>query len=154
MKITIDNLTSGGVIKLLEEHLVDMYATSPPESIHALDVESLKHPSITFWRAEKNREVLGCVAIKELSLNHGEIKSMRTATNARNQGIASKLLSHVLTVAESRNYTRLSLETGSMDFFKPARNLYAKNGFEYCQPFADYQIDPNSCFMTLRLANK
>lgn len=154
MQIKIDNLENGGVVSLLEEHLADMYATSPPESVHALDIQSLKHPSITFWRAEKDSTVLGCVAIKELDTKHGEVKSMRTAANARNQGVASILLNHVIVVANSRKYERLSLETGSMDFFKPARNLYAKNGFEYCQPFADYQADPNSCFMVLQLTGK
>ncbi len=148
MDIKINTLEGGAVLRLLEEHLVDMYATSPVESVHALDVEALKHPSITFWSAETNGVVLGCIAIKELSPNHGEIKSMRTATSARNQGVASALLSHIIEVAESRQYERLSLETGSMDFFKPARRLYERNGFSYCEPFADYQPDPNSCFMT------
>jgi len=154
IQIKIDNLETDGVIQLLEEHLADMHATSPPESIHALDIDSLKHTSITFWRAEKNEKVLGCVAIKELNSKHGEIKSMRTATAARNQGVASLLLSHVLKVAESRNYQKLSLETGSMDYFKPARTLYEKHGFTYCQPFGDYKPDPNSCFMTRRLTAK
>ena len=154
MQIKIDNLETDGVLKLLEEHLADMYATSPPESIHTLDVESLKHRSITFWRAEKKDEVLGCIALKELNAKHGEIKSMRTSNHARKQGVASQLLLHVLKVAESRNYQTLSLETGSMDYFKPARTLYEKHGFTYCQPFADYKPDPNSCFMTRRLNAK
>ena len=153
MSITIiqDNLESQGVIELLNDHLMDMYATTPAESVHALDVESLKHPSITFWRAEKKGEVLGCIAIKELNAKHGEIKSMRTASNARNQGVGSMLLSHVIKVAKSRNYQQISLETGAMDFFKPARQLYEKNGFIYCQAFANYKSDVNSCFMTLKL---
>jgi len=92
--------------------------------------------------------VVGCVALKQLNLKHGEIKSMRTAANARNQGVASTLLSHVLQVAEARQYRQISLETGAMDFFKPARQLYEKNGFRYCQAFADYKPDANSCFMT------
>jgi len=148
MQIIQDNLKTDGVIQLLQEHLADMYATTPAESVHALDVESLKHSSITFWRAEKNGQVVGCVALKQLNLKHGEIKSMRTAANARNQGVASTLLSHVLQVAEARQYRQISLETGAMDFFKPARQLYEKNGFRYCQAFADYKPDANSCFMT------
>jgi len=148
MQIIQDNLKTDGVIQLLREHLADMYATTPAESVHALDVESLKHSSITFWRAEKNGQVVGCVALKQLNLKHGEIKSMRTAANARNQGVASTLLSHVLQVAKARQYRQISLETGAMDFFKPARQLYEKNGFRYCQAFADYKPDANSCFMT------
>ncbi|OFJ27995.1 GNAT family N-acetyltransferase [Vibrio cholerae] len=151
MEIIVDNLEGTGVLQLLEEHLRDMYATSPAESVHALDVEALKHPSITFWCAEKNGVVQGCIALKELASNHAEIKSMRTATRSRNQGIASQLLSHVVAVAKTRNYEFLSLETGSMDYFLAARKLYEKHGFIYCGPFGDYQPDPNSCFMTRKL---
>ncbi|MBH9742494.1 GNAT family N-acetyltransferase [Vibrio navarrensis] len=88
---------------------------------------------------------------KELTSNHAEIKSMRTATSSRNQGVASQLLSHVVAVAKTRNYEFLSLETGSMDYFLAARKLYEKHGFIYCGPFGDYQPDPNSCFMTRKL---
>lgn len=151
MQIVLDNLENGEVQKLIEEHLNDMHKTSPSESIHALDINSLKHPSITFWRAQKDELTLGCIAIKELDCKHGEIKSMRTSEMARNQGVASEMLSHLIQVAKSRNYKKLSLETGTQDFFKPARKLYEKNGFEYCQPFADYKRDSNSCFMSLRL---
>ncbi|MBH9742225.1 GNAT family N-acetyltransferase [Vibrio navarrensis] len=151
MEIRVDNLEGTGVLQLLEEHLRDMYATSPAESVHALDVEALKHPSITFWCAEKNGVVQGCIALKELASNHAEIKSMRTATSSRNQGVASQLLSHVVGVAKTRNYEFLSLETGSMDYFLAARKLYEKHGFIYCGPFGDYQPDPNSCFMTRKL---
>ncbi|MDF9401118.1 GNAT family N-acetyltransferase [Vibrio sp. 1180_3] len=151
MEIRVDNLEGTGVLQLLEEHLRDMYATSPAESVHALDVEALKHPSITFWCAEKNGVVQGCIALKELTSNHAEIKSMRTATSSRNQGVASQLLSHVVAVAKTRNYEFLSLETGSMDYFLAARKLYEKHGFIYCGPFGDYQPDPNSCFMTRKL---
>jgi putative acetyltransferase len=151
MQIIPDNLDSQAVIQLLKDHLDDMYATTPAESVHALDVESLKHSSITFWRAEKNGEILGCIAIKELNSKHAEIKSMRTAANARNQGVGSALLNHVIKVAKFRNYQQISLETGAMDFFKPARKLYENNGFIYCQAFANYKSDVNSCFMTLKL---
>ena len=147
LTISLDNLESGAVLTLLEEHLADMYATSPAESVHALDPESLKHKSISFWSAEENGVVVGCIAIKELEQDHAEVKSMRTSEKARNKGVASQLLAHVLTVAQERQYKKLSLETGSMDFFKPARNLYAKYGFIYCAPFADYNLDPNSVFM-------
>ncbi|UAL41460.1 GNAT family N-acetyltransferase [Shewanella inventionis] len=148
MHIQLDDLQSTGVIELLQAHLADMYATSPPESVHALDIDALKHPSITFWCAKQHNVVLGCVAIKELNKAHGEIKSMRTAAAARNQGVATALLLHLLSEAKRRGYQQLSLETGSMDFFAPARRLYQRHGFEYCGPFADYQADPNSLFMT------
>lgn len=151
MEIKIDLLDGQEIVALLNEHLEDMYATSPPESIHALDLDALKKPDITFWSAWDEGELLGCAALKQLDETHAEIKSMRTARTARNRGVASQLLKHVLNVAKERNYSRLSLETGSMEFFKPARTLYEKHGFEYCPPFADYQPDPNSEFMTKKL---
>lgn len=149
MEIKIDDLSNGEVIKLLEEHLADMYATTPPESVHALDVDRLKSPDITFFSGWLNGNLMGCLAIKELDANHVELKSMRTSTFARKSGVASRLLSHALEVAKSRGYTQVSLETGSQDYFKAARNLYEKFGFSYCEPFADYKLDPNSKFMTL-----
>jgi putative acetyltransferase len=148
MEIKIDDLTGGEVISLLEEHLVDMYATSPAESVHALDITALKDPLITFYSCWKDTTLLGCVALRELDANHAELKSMRTASNARQLGVASMLMQHILTIAAQRNYQKISLETGSMDFFKPARQLYKKYDFEYCGPFGDYQLDENSKFMS------
>ncbi|MCB1755099.1 MAG: GNAT family N-acetyltransferase [Gammaproteobacteria bacterium] len=148
MDIRIDNLDGREVIELLEEHLADMYATSPPESVHALDVEALRSPEITFFSAWKDGELMGCVAIKELDAGHGELKSMRTSAKARNTGVASGLLEYVLKVAIERGYGKLSLETGSGEYFKPARNLYGKFGFHYCEPFAEYRDDPESKFMS------
>ncbi|MGF1753445.1 GNAT family N-acetyltransferase [Vibrio makurazakiensis] len=149
MDIKIDDLEGRGVVQLLEDHLADMFATSPAESVHALDIDALKHESITFWSASDGLQVLGCVAIKELNESHGEIKSMRTSEAARNRGVGTQLLKHILQVAKQRNYQKLSLETGSMDYFKPARSLYEKHGFRYCVPFSDYQLDPHSQFMTI-----
>ncbi|WP_116367938.1 GNAT family N-acetyltransferase [Parahaliea mediterranea] len=149
--IRVDDLSGEGVIALLREHLADMYATSPPQSVHALDVEGLKQPAITFWCLEEHGDVLGCVALKELDPSHGEIKSMRTANSARGRGIGNRLLLHLLGEARRRGYRRLSLETGAEDFFLPARRLYEKHGFGYCEPFADYQPDPNSRFMSLAI---
>ncbi|MFZ3408463.1 GNAT family N-acetyltransferase [Vibrio chagasii] len=151
MKIIIDDLSGGEVIELLEEHLADMYATSPPESVHALDVDALKSPEITFFSAWKDSQLLGCVAIKELDAKHAELKSMRTSQCARNTGVASQLLQYVLDTASNRQYQRISLETGSEEYFKPARNLYEKFGFGYCEPFADYELDPYSQFMSIEL---
>jgi putative acetyltransferase len=151
MDIKIDDLTCGGVVRLLEDHLVDMYATSPPENVHALKIDELKDPAITFFSAWQKGTLLGCVAIKRLDETHGEIKSMRTAAEARNRGVASALLEHLLNYCRSHQYQKLSLETGSMDFFEPARSLYEKYGFEYCGPFSHYKLDPHSQFMTLDL---
>ncbi|ELA9844422.1 GNAT family N-acetyltransferase [Vibrio parahaemolyticus] len=151
MRIEIDNLERPQVIALLEEHLQDMYATSPPESVHALDVSKLKLPSITFWTGWDGEQLLGCVAISQLEDGHAELKSMRTTPSARKQGVASRLLNHVIEQAKHQGIQRLSLETGSMAFFEPAHRLYEKHGFVYCEPFGDYQPDPNSRFMTLAL---
>ncbi|EPD5572473.1 GNAT family N-acetyltransferase [Vibrio parahaemolyticus] len=151
MRIEIDNLERPQVLALLEEHLQDMYATSPPESVHALDVSKLKLPSITFWTGWDGEQLLGCVAMSQLEDGHAELKSMRTTSSARKQGVASRLLNHVIEQAKHQGIQRLSLETGSMAFFEPAHRLYEKHGFVYCEPFGDYQPDPNSRFMTLAL---
>ncbi|UTZ34172.1 GNAT family N-acetyltransferase [Vibrio campbellii] len=152
MNIEVDNLERAEVIALLEEHLQDMYATSPPESVHALDLDRLKAPEVTFWTGWREKQLLGCAAIKELDEQHAELKSMRTMPSARGQGVASQLLIHVIDQAKQRGLRRLSLETGSMEFFEPARLLYEKHGFVYCEPFGDYELDPNSQFMTLELS--
>ncbi|EGQ9821852.1 GNAT family N-acetyltransferase [Vibrio parahaemolyticus] len=151
MRIEIDDLERPQVLALLEEHLQDMYATSPPESVHALDVSKLKLPSITFWTGWDGEQLLGCVAMSQLEDGHAELKSMRTTPSARKQGVASRLLNHVIEQAKHQGIQRLSLETGSMAFFEPAHRLYEKHGFTYCEPFGDYQPDPNSRFMTLAL---
>ncbi len=151
MNIIIDDLSSDAVIKLLEEHLADMYATSPPESAHALDVDSLQSPEITLFSCWIDNELQGCLAMKQLTPDHIELKSMRTSNTARRSGIASHLLTHVLSLASEKGYRRVSLETGSQAFFKPARNLYKKFGFRYCGPFAGYKEDPHSRFMTREL---
>ncbi|EKA4468039.1 N-acetyltransferase [Vibrio parahaemolyticus] len=151
MRIEIDDLERQQVLALLEEHLQDMYATSPPESVHALDVSKLKLPSITFWTGWDGEQLLGCVAMSQLEDGHAELKSMRTTPSARKQGVASRLLNHVIEQAKHQGIQRLSLETGSMAFFEPAHRLYEKHGFVYCEPFGDYQPDPNSRFMTLAL---
>lgn len=151
MEIRLDDLRGPEIAALLQEHLDSMALHSPPESVHALDLERLRKPGITFWTAWHDDELLGCCAIKELDPTHGEIKSMRTASSHLRKGIAASLLKHLLEEANRRAYERLSLETGSMEAFAPARKLYAGFGFEYCGPFADYVEDPFSVFMTRRL---
>ena len=128
-----------------------MRRISPPESTHALPIEGLRKPEITFWTVWEDGELLGCGALKELDPQHGEIKSMRTATRHLKKGVAKTLLDYILGEAARRGYRRLSLETGSMEAFEPARQLYARAGFTYCAPFADYIKDPNSVFMTREL---
>lgn len=151
MKITLDDLKGPEIAALLTEHLDDMRATSPPESVHALDLDGLRQPNIRFWTLWDNNNLAGCGALKWLDAEHAEIKSMRTAAPYKQQGIASKILQHLINDAKNAGVKRLSLETGSMDFFNPARLLYSKFGFENCGPFADYRLDPNSVFMTKKI---
>jgi putative acetyltransferase len=151
MELRRDDLSGSAVQELLREHLRDMHALSPPESVHALDLEALRRPEVTFWTAWQHGALLGCGALKELDARHGEIKSMRTATAHRRKGVAGALLAHLLAEALSRGYTRVSLETGSAPAFVPARELYHRHGFESCPPFAEYREDPNSVFLTLQL---
>ena len=148
MDIRVDDLKGPEIVQLLYEHLQSMALHSPPESIHALDVEALRKPEVTFWTAWQNSELMGCGAIKELDPRHGEIKSMRTVSSHVRKGVAATLMGHILEEARRRSYRRLSLETGSMEAFAPARSLYAKFGFRPCGPFADYVEDPYSVFMT------
>ena len=128
-----------------------MRATSPPESTHALDLEQLREPEVTFWSVWEGHELVGCGALKELDARHGEIKSMRTASGHVRRGVASRVVQHIIAEAKRRGYRRLSLETGSMAYFEPARRLYYKHGFRECPPFDGYVEDPNSLFMTLEL---
>jgi putative acetyltransferase len=150
MNIRVDDLTGPEVIALLLEHLRCM-EVSPPESRHALNLDQLRRPEITFWTAWEGAELMGCGALKELDAWHGEIKSMRTASAHLRKGVASKMLQHIITEARQRSYCRLSLESGSMKYFEPAHRLYAKFGFINCAPFAGYINDPNSVFMTKEL---
>jgi putative acetyltransferase len=151
VEIKLDDLTGTKIADLLREHLANMAENSPPESIHALPLEELRKPDITFWSVWDGTELLGCGALKELGLQHGEIKSMRTAPPHRRKGVAAALVEHILREARRRNYKRISLETGSMEAFAPAHRLYTKFGFRECRPFSDYVEDPNSIFMTLEL---
>lgn len=148
MNIRLDDLRGPEIRALLEEHLRDMHEISPPESVHALDLESLRKPNITFWTAWSGSDLLGCGALNELDPTHGEIKSMRTATAHRSKGVGRAILQHVLAQARVRSYRRVSLETGSQPEFLPARRLYESAGFTYCSPFGAYVEDPNSVFLT------
>ena len=151
MQIRLDDLTGGEVIALLNEHLADMYATSPAESVHALDVDALKASNIRFFSAWQQGTLAGCVAIKTLDNQMAELKSMRTATAFRGMGVGQALLQYIIDHAKAQGFTSLSLETGTQDYFAAARALYRKFGFSDCGPFGQYKLDPNSHFMTLSL---
>ncbi len=151
MRIERDDLLRPEVIALLNEHLANMYALGPAESVHALDVTALKSPDVTFWTVWDDGVLLGCGALKELDPTHGEVKSMRTPTHLRRRGAGRAVLAQILAEAKTRGYRRLSLETGSMEAFKPAQKLYESVGFIYCGPFGPYKEDPYSTFMTLQL---
>jgi putative acetyltransferase len=151
MRIQLDDLTGPEIAALLQEHLNDMNAVSPPESKHALDLKGLKASDISFWTLWQQQQLAGCVALKQLNTRQGEIKSMRSASAFRGQGIGKVLLQHVISEAKNRGYQQLYLETGAMDYFAPARSLYRSFGFESCAAFAQYKEDANSVFMLLQL---
>jgi len=151
MKIAVDDLSGSDVAAFLQAHLDQMHELSPAESVHALDLAALRAPDITFWSACEDDDLVGCGALKVLDARHGEVKSMRTDPARRGQGIAGQLLRHILAEARARGLVRLSLETGSEEFFAPARRLYARHGFQPCPPFADYTDDPLSSYFTLDL---
>lgn len=146
-----DDLSGAEIQSLLKMHLADAYANSPPGSVHALDLEGLRDPNVTFWSVWQGKELMGCGALKELDAQHGEIKSMRTHTDHLRKGVGAKVLEHLIEQGRQRNYTRLSLETGSNEPYAPARKLYERFGFVECSPFADYDIDDFSFYMTLEI---
>jgi putative acetyltransferase len=151
VRIVVDDLSGPQIAVFLAAHVEEMRSVTPPESKHALDLDGLRAPEITFWSVLDGDTLVGCGALKALDAGHAEVKSMRSAPDARRSGVASMLLEHIIAEATRRGYSRLSLETGSFDFFAPARALYAKHGFVYCGPFAGYEEDPNSVFMTKQL---
>ena len=153
--IRLDDLNDPRIAAFMEEHLRDMRATSPPESVHALDMAKLRQPEIRFWTAwlpddaePAPGRLVGSGALKHLSADHAELKSMRSAQSLRGQGVGRAILEHILGQAVDLGYQRVSLETGSQPFFEPARQLYRRYGFADCDPFGSYVPDPNSRFMT------
>jgi len=151
MRIVVDDLSGPAIAAFLAEHIEEMRSITPLESKHALDLDALRVPEITFWTVLDEDAVVGCGAVKRLDASHAELKSMRTARARKRSGIGSTLLEHILDEATRMGFSRISLETGSAEFFRPARTLYAKYGFDYCEPFADYKLDPHSVFMTRHL---
>lgn len=151
--LTIDDADLGDpeLLGFLQAHLDDLAPTAPPESRHALDVEGLRRPGVRMWVARDGERLVGTVALAPLERGHEELKSMRTAPESRGRGVGGALLRHALDDARSRGIARVSLETGSMAFFAPARSLYRRAGFVDCAPFGVYVEDPNSTFLTLAL---
>lgn len=149
--IAVDDPRVEDVQALLEAHLAFARKVAPPEDVHALDVEGLLDPAITFFSARLDGELLGVGALKQLDESHAELKSMHTIKSARCRGVGRAMVDHLLSVAADRNCQRVSLETGTMNAFAPARSLYAKVGFAPCGPFADYGFSPSSTWMTINL---
>ena len=153
LRICVDTLDGAEIADFLSQHIDDMRSVSPPESKHALDLEALRAPDITFWSAYLGSQLVGCGALKALSSTQGEVKSMRTDPKVRGRGVGRQILTTVVSTARQRGYRAIYLETGAMEFFEPARRLYASFGFERCAPFADYSEDPNSVFYRYVLAD-
>lgn len=151
MRIVEDDLSGPEIRALLELHFAGMLASSPPGSCHFLDFDGLKAPGVTFWSIWDGASLAGCGAIKELDAEHAEVKSMRTAPDHLGKGVGRAMLEHILAIARSRGYQRLSLETGSTPEFDAAHALYRRFGFQPCPPFADYEEDPFSRYYTLIL---
>jgi putative acetyltransferase len=151
VRIVVDDLSGPAIAEFLAEHVRQMRSITPLESKYALDLDGLRQPEITFWSVLDGDTLVGCGAIKRLTADHAEVKSMRTAPRHQRGGIASLLLEHILAEARRMGFARLSLETGTDEFFLPARKLYEKFGFDYCEPFADYRSSPHNTFMTRAL---
>jgi len=150
-EIAVDDPRADDVRALLEQHLALMRATSPPEDVHALDLDGLLDPAVTFFSFRRDGVLLGVGALKQLDARHAELKSMHTARAARGAGVGRAMVEHLLGVAMARGCDRVSLETGTQDAFAPARSLYAGAGFRPCGPFGSYDPSPSSTFMTLTL---
>jgi putative acetyltransferase len=146
--IAVDDPRAADVYALLERHLEFARATTPPEDVHALDLDGLLDPAVTFCSARRGDELLAIGALKELDATHGELKSMHTAAAARRTGVGRAMVDHLLGLARTRGYERVSLETGAMEAFEPARALYESSGFTTCGPFDGYVPSPSSAFMT------
>ena len=151
MRIVPGDFGDPRVIALLRSHLARARAEMAPGSAHAMDVTALQSPDISFWTIWDGDALLGCGALKRLSADHGEVKSMHTLESERRKGIGSAMLRHIVAAARAQAMSRLSLETGSWGYFAPARALYRKHGFVDCAPFGDYVADPNSVFRSLDL---
>jgi len=150
--IAIDDPRLDDVRTLLDRHLAFARDVTPPDHVHAMGVDDLLGPVVTFFSARRDGVLLGVGALKRLDETHAELKSMHTSTAARGRGVGRAMVDHLLAVAADRGYQRVSLETGTIDAFAPARSLYTKIGFEPCAPFGEYTVNPHSACMTIDLA--
>ncbi len=151
LEIAVTEPADPDVVALLEAHLAFAAEHSPPEDVHALDLDGLRHPSITFFAARSDGVLLGVGALKVLEDGDGELKSMHTLAESRGSGVGAAILERLVQEARTRGLSRVSLETGSMEAFAPARRMYARAGFVPCEPFGGYSPSRNSTFMTLAL---
>ena len=152
MKSIENNFDHPEVNDLLNKHFIELRSVSPEGSVHVLDIPGLKISSIKFWSLWENEQLIGCGALKFLGENHGEFKSIRISDKFRKNGLGIKIITHLINEAKKLNVKRKSVETGSGDFFVPARKLFKKCGFEPCKPFAHYKEDPNSCYFSLDIS--
>ena len=151
MKSIEGNFDNPEVDDLLRKHFIELKSVSPAGSTHVLDIDGLKNPSIKFWSLWENEKLMGCGALKFLNENHGEFKSIRVADQYRRKGYGKKIISHLIAEAKELKIKKISIETGSGEFFKSARRLFKNFGFEKCEPFSHYKADANSCYMTLEI---
>ena len=151
MKSIEGNFDNSEVDKLLRKHFIELRSVSPAGSTHVLDIDGLKDPSIKFWSLWENEKLMGCGALKFLNENHGEFKSIRVADHYRGKGYGKRIIAHLIAEAKELKIKKISIETGSGDFFKSARSLFKNFGFKKCEPFSHYKTDPNSCYMSLEI---
>ena len=148
MKSIENNFEDPKVNELLNKHFIELRSVSPEGSTHVLDIPGLKISSIKFWSLWEDKNLIGCGALKFLDKNHGEFKSLRISDKFRNKGLGEKIINHLINEAKKLNIKKISVETGTGIFFKPARKLFEKCGFKHCKPFAHYIEDPNSCYFS------
>ena len=153
MKSIEGNFDNSEVLELLNKHFIELRSVSPEESTHVLDIEGLKDQNIKFWSLWEGNLLMGCGALKFLNKEHGEFKSIRVEDRFRKKDNGIKILKHLIFEAKKLNIKKISLETGTGNFFTPARKLFNKCGFKLCKPFAHYKEDPNSCYMTMLISN-
>ena len=153
MKSVEGNFDNSEVLELLNKHFIELRSVSPEGSAHVLDIEGLKDKNIKFWSFWENNLLMGCGALKFLNKEHGEFKSIRVEDRFRKKDNGIKILRHLIFEAKKLNVKRISIETGTGDFFTPARKLFNKCGFKPCKSFADYKEDANSCYMSMFIGN-
>ena len=153
MKSIEGNFDNSEVLELLNKHFIELRSVSPEGSAHVLDIEGLKDQNIKFWSLWEGNLLMGCGALKFLNKEHGEFKSIRVEDRFRKKDNGIKILKHLIFEAKKLNIKRISVETGTGDFFTPARKLFNKCGFKLCKPFAHYKEDLNSCYMSMLISN-